>query len=156
MPLFRIFAGIIVHSDCRPAHLAHFASNPEKYPGICLKSPDEKRFIQSEPQLMDEKDINRLPCPDRSDYDHRQYQQFWLDREEPSPASIMTTYGCPFDCEFCSKPVFGNRFRRRHMDLIFKEIRDIKNHGYTGLWIADDCFSLDPEHAPLVLPTDDL
>ena len=59
---------------------------------------------------MDEKDINRLPCPDRSDYDHRQYQQFWLDREEPSPASIMTTYGCPFDCEFCSKPVFGNRF----------------------------------------------
>ena len=134
-------------SDCRPAHLPHFVSDPEKYPGICLKSPDGKGFIQSEPQLMDEKDINRLPCPDRSDYDHRQYQQFWLDREEPSPASIMTTYGCPFDCEFCSKPVFGNRFRRRHMDLIFKEIRDIKNHGYTGLWIADDCFSLDPEHA---------
>ena len=69
-----------------------------------------------------------------------------MDREAFSLAGIMTSYGCPFDCDFCSKPIFGDRFRRRSLDRIFEEIRDIKSLGYDGLWIGDDCFSLDPKH----------
>jgi len=144
---FPDFCRDYMKSDCRPLGLSRFVNDPEKYPGICLKHHHERTLIQSAPRISDETDLDSLPIPDRTDYDHCQYQQFWLDREDFSLAGIMTSYGCPFDCEFCSKPVFGNRFRRRGMDQVFKEIRDIKEHGYTGLWIADDCFSLDPDHA---------
>jgi len=60
-------------------------------------------------------------------------------------ASIMTSFGCPYNCDFCSKPVFGNSLRRRSIDHIIEEIRDIHRWGYTGLWIGDDCFTFDME-----------
>lgn len=135
-----------MESNTLPDTLPRFVKDPGKYPGLYLNHPHDGAPIRSTPWSSDEKSLDHLPIPDRGDYDHSHYQQFWLDREEVSLASIMTSYGCPFDCDFCSKPVFGNRLRRRSMDRIFEEIRDIKEHGYNGLWIADDCFSLDLEH----------
>ncbi|MEE4356180.1 MAG: radical SAM protein [Desulfococcaceae bacterium] len=135
-----------IESGSSPGSLSLFVKDPEKYPGIYFDNPHEGTVVKSDPRPSDEKSLDCLPIPDRSDYAHSKYQQFWLDREEFSLAGIMTSYGCPFDCDFCSKPVFGNRLRRRSMDRIFEEIRDIKDKGYKGLWIADDCFSLDPEH----------
>ncbi|MBP1752038.1 MAG: Radical domain protein [Geobacteraceae bacterium] len=121
-------------------------SDPEKYPGVYCQEPDSPSIIQSLPRSSDEELLNRLPVPDRHDYDHERYQNFWINREGFSLAGIMTTYGCPYKCDFCSKPIFGERFRRRSMDWIFEEIRDIRARGYDGLWIADDGFTLDLDH----------
>jgi anaerobic magnesium-protoporphyrin IX monomethyl ester cyclase len=93
-----------------------------------------------------EEDLDRLPLPDKSGFDHLQYQQFWKQKEGWSPAGIMTTFGCPYACDFCSKPVFGGLFRRRGLDRVMEEIRGIRSLGYDGLWIADDCFTLDVDH----------
>jgi anaerobic magnesium-protoporphyrin IX monomethyl ester cyclase len=54
----------------------------------------------------------------------------------------MLTLGCPFDCDFCSRPVFGSVFRRRNLDVVFEEIEQIRQLGYDSLWIADDNFTL--------------
>ncbi len=144
---FPDFCRDYIKSDSLPKDLFQLVKCPEKYPGIYLKQPHDGAVIRSMPRTSDEKTVNGLSIPDRSDYDHLQYQQFWLDREGFSLAGIMTSYGCPFDCEFCSKPVFGNHFRQRGLDQVFEEIKDIRNWGYTGLWIADDCFCLDPAYA---------
>jgi anaerobic magnesium-protoporphyrin IX monomethyl ester cyclase len=53
------------------------------------------------------------------------------------------TLGCPFSCDFCSRPIFGSLFRRRNLDLVFDEIEQIRQLGYDSLWIADDNFTLD-------------
>ena len=58
------------------------------------------------------------------------------------PTTLLATLGCPYDCEFCSKPVFGNAVRRRPLDAVIAEIDDIVRLGYDGLWIADDTFTL--------------
>lgn len=120
--------------------------DPEKYPGIYHLEPDSPSIIQSPPRSSDDELLNHLPIPDRQDYDHARYQHFWIDREGFSLAGIMTTYGCPYECDFCSKPIFGTWFRRRSMDRIFEEIRDVRALGYDGLWIADDGFTLDLDH----------
>jgi len=135
-----------IESNRNPLNLSRFVINPETYPGIYFNKPHNETVSKSASRSSDKKALDRLPITDRGDYDHLKYHRFWSDRKAPSLASIMTSYGCPFDCDFCSKPVFGNRLRLRDMDKIFEEIRDIKNLGYDGLWIADDCFSLDPEH----------
>lgn len=120
--------------------------NTDLYPGIYVHNLENGIIIQTPPQQTDEDILNHLPLPDRRDYNHTLYQQFWQEREGFSPAGIMTTYGCPHDCDFCSKPVFGNLFRCRNIDCIIEEIRDIRSLGYDGLWIADDCFTLDLNH----------
>lgn len=117
-----------------------------RYPGLHAIDPGKGTLLQTPAQSIDEETLDRLPVPDRSDFRHDRYQQAWQEREGFSPACIMTTYGCPHDCEFCSKPIFGRYFRRRSMDRIMEEIHDIRSFGYDGLWIADDCFTLDLGH----------
>jgi anaerobic magnesium-protoporphyrin IX monomethyl ester cyclase len=53
------------------------------------------------------------------------------------------TLGCPYGCDFCSKPIFGNMVRRRDLEGVFAEIEQISLLGYDSLWIADDIFTLD-------------
>jgi anaerobic magnesium-protoporphyrin IX monomethyl ester cyclase len=89
-----------------------------------------------------EDEINGFPLPDRSDYDHTTYQKEWMEKTGTKTTSIMTTLGCPFDCDFCSRPVFGDLFRRRSLDTVFAEIDQIRRLGYDSLWIADDNFTL--------------
>jgi len=89
-----------------------------------------------------EKEIELFPLPDRSDFDHAAYQKVWLQKNGTKTTSIMLTLGCPFSCDFCSRPVFGSIFRRRNLDAVFEEIEQIRRLGYDTLWIADDSFTL--------------
>ena len=90
-----------------------------------------------------EAELESFPLPDRSDFDHAAYQGAWLRATGSKVTSIIVTLGCPFGCDFCSKPVFGNVVRRRDLDTVFAEIEQISALGYDGLWIADDTFTLD-------------
>jgi anaerobic magnesium-protoporphyrin IX monomethyl ester cyclase len=116
------------------------------YPGLFFQNRTDGTIHQTPMESTTEEGFNSLPIPDRSDYNHALYQQFWQEREGFSPAGIMTSYGCPYNCDFCSKPVFASYFRCRSMDRVIEEIHDIKSLGYNGLWIADDCFTLDLDH----------
>jgi len=93
-----------------------------------------------------ETDLAAFPLPDRSDFDHAAYQREWLRRTGAKVTSIIVTLGCPFACDFCSKPIFGNVVRRRALDAVFAEIEQVRELGYDGLWIADDTFTLDPPY----------
>jgi anaerobic magnesium-protoporphyrin IX monomethyl ester cyclase len=85
--------------------------------------------------------IAGFPLPDRGDFDHRAYQREWAPTGH-RPTTLLTTLGCPFGCEFCSRPVFGRQVRTRPLDAVFAEIADIVRLGYDSLWIADDTFTL--------------
>jgi anaerobic magnesium-protoporphyrin IX monomethyl ester cyclase len=104
-------------------------------------------FIQNDGLLVNNPTVPTrkgilLPLPDRGDFDHAAYQKEWLDKTGSKTTSIMMTLGCPFDCDFCSRPVFGGLFRRRDLEVVFAEIDQIRSLGYDSLWIADDNFTL--------------
>jgi anaerobic magnesium-protoporphyrin IX monomethyl ester cyclase len=90
-----------------------------------------------------ENELATFPLPDRSDFDHAAYQREWQQKTGSRTTSIILTVGCPYGCEFCSKPIFGNVVRRRSLDSVFAEIEQIRDLGYDGLWIADDTLTLD-------------
>jgi anaerobic magnesium-protoporphyrin IX monomethyl ester cyclase len=117
----------------------------DRYPGI-YRRPAGGAAESVPRQSLGEEEINLLPLPDRGDYDHGRYQRFWRGKGQFLPAGIMTTYGCPQDCDFCSRPVFGRHFRRRNIDSIMREIATIKSLGYNGMRIADDSFLTDLSH----------
>jgi anaerobic magnesium-protoporphyrin IX monomethyl ester cyclase len=87
--------------------------------------------------------LDPLPLPDRSIFDHGQYQAVMEQTTGLRQTSLMVTRGCPFSCDFCSKPVWGDLFRKPPLEKVFREIEEIRSLGYTALWIADDCFTLD-------------
>ncbi len=103
--------------------------------GLVRQTPEAHQAAQA---------INSFPLPDREGIRHDLYQKIWMENTGAKPASIMTSRGCPFHCDFCSKPVFGDKFRRRRMDSVIEEVLELKKLGYDRLWIGDDCFTLDP------------
>jgi len=90
-------------------------------------------------------EIAAYPLPDRDDFDHRAYQREWAPTGY-RPTTLLATLGCPYGCEFCSKPVFGDAVRRRPLDAVMAEVEDIVRLGYDGLWIADDTFTLQRDY----------
>lgn len=99
--------------------------------------------IHNSPVHHSEEQIDAFPLPYRGDFDNAAYQRDGFQKDGLKTSSIITTYGCPFDCDFCSRPVFGRLFRRRSLDAVLKEIEQIRQLGYNSLWIADDNFTLD-------------
>jgi anaerobic magnesium-protoporphyrin IX monomethyl ester cyclase len=112
--------------------------NPAQYPGIYSR---RRGLLDSPAEHLSQEDIDRCPVPDRAGFDHKKYQELCCGYSGKKRTSIMMTYGCPFACDFCSKPIFGNVVRLRSLDKIFEEIRDIVSYGYDSLWIADDLFT---------------
>ena len=102
--------------------------------------------VEVPPVHHSEEQIRTFPLPDRGDFDHAAYQAAWFEKNGTRPASLITSLGCPFGCEFCSKPVFGSVVRRRGLDAVLEEVRQVTALGYDSLWIADDTLTLDPAH----------
>lgn len=59
---------------------------------------------------------------------------------------IMSQRGCPFACNFCSRP-YGRKVRRRTPDLVVEEVRDgIERFGVCRFNFFDETFSVNKEH----------
>ena len=112
----------------------------DRYAGLFIDNNDLQ--VDNPTIHYQEQTINAFPLPDRSDYHHASYQKEWLQKTGTKATSIITTLGCPFNCDFCSRPIFGNLFRCRSLDQVFAEIDQIRALGYDSLWIADDNFTL--------------
>jgi anaerobic magnesium-protoporphyrin IX monomethyl ester cyclase len=118
--------------------------DPWQYPGLCFMR--NNTIISSPPVHNASEVLDNLPLPDRSFFDHGQYQSVMAQNTGLAQTSLMVTRGCPFSCDFCSKPVWGDLFRKPPLAKVFREIAEIRSLGYTCLWIADDCFTLDKEY----------
>lgn len=112
----------------------------DSYAGLHSHRPD----LQVDNPIVhySEKDMRAFPLPARDHFDHAAYQKVWLEKDGTKTTSMITTLGCPFSCDFCSKPVFGSLFRQRDLEAVFEEIEQIHGLGYDSLWIADDNFTL--------------
>jgi anaerobic magnesium-protoporphyrin IX monomethyl ester cyclase len=118
--------------------------DPAFYPGLYINN--EGQVLSSKPVHRTSEILDRLPLPDRSGFDHSQYQTEMEKNTGLRQTTLIVTRGCPFSCDFCSKPVWGDLFRKPPLEKVFREIEEIRLLGYTSLWIADDCFTLDGEY----------
>jgi anaerobic magnesium-protoporphyrin IX monomethyl ester cyclase len=86
--------------------------------------------------------LDEIPFPAREMFDNQAYKAYYSRNFGYTTTSIMTSRGCPFQCDFCSRPVFGNRFRSRTPKNIAEEVQQVHDLCYDRVWFADDCFTL--------------
>lgn len=90
------------------------------------------------------KDIDTIPFPSRELIGNKNYQLSvkWFYR---SPyATMITSRGCPYPCEFCDvKNMFGQKIRYRTIANVIKEIKTLsKEYGVKEIIFYDDIFTL--------------
>jgi anaerobic magnesium-protoporphyrin IX monomethyl ester cyclase len=111
----------------------------EEVKGLVFKRGGD--VIRTEPRSRT-KDMSWLPLPYRGDLPNREYASYWRRHWGDATTPLMSTRGCPFRCEFCHKPVFGDLFRARPAESVIAEMREIAELGYDHVWMSDDLFTL--------------
>jgi len=63
-------------------------------------------------------------------------------------AAIITSRGCPYRCSYCSKPIFGNKFRGQSPERVVEEVAYYQEKfGIKELAFYDDVFTLNKKRA---------
>jgi radical SAM superfamily enzyme YgiQ (UPF0313 family) len=111
--------------------------------GIAYKSPNQQ-ITQTPPRPVLH-DLDALPDPAWDLVDIEAYRQIWLHRHGYFALNLATTRGCPYKCNWCAKPIYGNRYNSRSPERVAAEIEMlIERYGVRHFWMADDIFGLKP------------
>ena len=91
------------------------------------------------------KSLDELPFPAWDLVDIDRYKSIWYGRHGRYSMNIATTRGCPYHCNWCAKPIYGQRYTTRTPAAVVDEISWLKEHyAPDHLWIVDDVFGLKP------------
>lgn len=91
-------------------------------------------------------DLDALPLPAWDLADLARYRDTWMRRHGYFSLNIATTRGCPFKCNWCAKPIYGNRYNSRSPARVAEEMHMlVSNYGVHHFWFCDDIFGLKPK-----------
>jgi anaerobic magnesium-protoporphyrin IX monomethyl ester cyclase len=101
------------------------------------------------PRRPDIKDLDALPFPAWDLVDIDKYRNIWLERHGYFSMNMVTTRGCPFHCNWCAKPIWGQRYHSRSPENVVAEMKWLKESFHTDhIWFADDILGLKPGWLP--------
>jgi anaerobic magnesium-protoporphyrin IX monomethyl ester cyclase len=113
----------------------------ENIAGLSYRKGDNIVHTADRPPLLE---LDPLPFP--------AYQLLPWRRYRPHPphgrslpfAAVVTSRGCPYRCAYCSKPVFGKKFRAQSAGRVVSEMAYLKERlGVKEVAFYDDSFTLD-------------
>ncbi len=85
----------------------------------------------------------QLPFPARDLIDMEPYRDAWLSAHGIFSLNLVASRGCPFRCNWCAKPVFGDTYQAQPAEVVAQEMQILKErYSAQHLWFADDIFGL--------------
>lgn len=91
------------------------------------------------------RELDALPFPAWDIIDVEPYRKMWLKSSGYFSMNMGTTRGCPFKCNWCAKPIYGNRYNSRSPKNVVTELKLLKEkYAFDHIWFCDDIFGLKP------------
>jgi anaerobic magnesium-protoporphyrin IX monomethyl ester cyclase len=123
----RIFAGRSIDDVPGIAHLDGTGAVRKTSARPFIKSPDE------------------LPYPAWDLVDVERYRAIWRERHGFYSMNVATTRGCPYHCNWCAKPIYGQRYAVRSPAEVAREVAWLRGQFRPDhLQYVDDVFGLKP------------
>ena len=87
-----------------------------------------------------------FPLPARDLVDLEAYRKVWYQAHGYFSINMAATRGCPFHCNWCAKPIWGQRYAMRTPRAVAEEMAELKRTiAPDHVWFADDIFGLRPD-----------
>ncbi len=91
-----------------------------------------------------QRELDTLPLPAWDLIDVAPYRDLWMRSQGFFSLNMATTRGCPFKCNWCAKPIYGNRYNSRSPEHVVRELELLQQYQPDHIWFADDIFGLKP------------
>jgi radical SAM superfamily enzyme YgiQ (UPF0313 family) len=112
-------------------------------PGLALRAGTGP-VVRTRPRPII-RELDGLPRPAWDLVDIERYRAVWLRHHGYFSMNVATTRGCPYHCNWCAKPIYGQRYTARAPEAVAEEIAWLRARFKPDhLWIADDIFGLKP------------
>jgi anaerobic magnesium-protoporphyrin IX monomethyl ester cyclase len=111
-------------------------------PGLAFKK-DDSTVVTAQRGVI--RNLDALPLPAWDLILIEEYKSIWNKYHGYFSINIATTRGCPFKCNWCAKPIYGNRYNSRSPESVVEEIELlIQKFSPDHFWMCDDIFGLKP------------
>lgn len=116
--------------------------NPADIKGIAYRADGKTIRTMARPVLQD---LDSLPLPAWDLADVAAYKKAWVQHHGHFSINMTTTRGCPYKCNWCAKPIYGNRYNARTPENVFAELKMLhERYQFDHIWFCDDIFGLKP------------
>jgi radical SAM superfamily enzyme YgiQ (UPF0313 family) len=114
----------------------------EDIPGLAYsRSPNRVPVRTPARPLM--RDLDVLPFPARDLVDTERYRNAWKQAHGFFSLNLVASRGCPYRCNWCAKPIYGDSFHARSPQAVALEMLELRDRfGADHLWFADDLFGI--------------
>jgi anaerobic magnesium-protoporphyrin IX monomethyl ester cyclase len=125
----------------------------EEIQGLVFRRNGETVHTQKRELL---RNLDSLPMPAWDLVDINAYRKRWKKSSGAFSLNLSTTRGCPFHCNWCAKPIYGNSYHAHSPRHVADEIKMLsEKFGAKHFWMTDDIFGLKPgwvhEFAEIIL-----
>ena len=110
--------------------------------GLAYKVENEVRQNPRRPVLAE---IDELPYPAWDLVDVEKYRHVWQSHHGYYSMNMVTTRGCPYHCNWCAKPIWGQRYHARSPRRVAAEMRWLQTtYQPDHIWFDADIMGLKP------------
>lgn len=109
--------------------------------GLVMRG-ENGQFVQSKEHFAKNPGWSQLPPPSRDLIDLEPYRKAWIDAHGYFSMNMVSSRGCPYRCNWCAKPISGNKFHLRPAVEVAEEMALLKKAGAQHIWFGDDVFAL--------------
>jgi anaerobic magnesium-protoporphyrin IX monomethyl ester cyclase len=115
-------------------------------PGLAVPAPETALGFRRNLPAVPERHPDVFPFPARDLIDVEKYRSAWLQAHGFFSLNMVSTRGCPFHCNWCAKPIWGQRYAMRSPANVAQEMALLKRTMLPDhIWFADDIFGLQPQ-----------
>jgi B12-binding domain/radical SAM domain protein of rhizo-twelve system len=138
--LRKLGADAVVRGECEAvvATLAS-ASDWSRVPSIACANKDGVQ-VNGSPAVMPFVDAPPLAWPDAWIDRHHHHHHRFDEPQHGTGAEVEASRGCPYNCSFCAKIDYRDKYRRRELPLIIAEIDRLIEQGVGYVYFIDEIF----------------
>src|SRR5207249_1620660 len=114
--------------------------------GLAMPDPAAPGGIARTARRAVERHPDVFPFPAWDLLDVERYRAAWVQAHGYFSQNMVSTRGCPFHCNWCAKPIWGQRYAMRSPANVAEELALVKRTLRPDhIWFADDIFGLRPQ-----------
>ncbi|HEX5689726.1 MAG TPA: radical SAM protein, partial [Roseiflexaceae bacterium] len=117
-----------------------------RIPGLAFPDPAAPDGVYRTAKRPPERQPDVFPFPAWDLVDVERYRAAWTEAHGYFSLNMVSTRGCPFHCNWCAKPIWGQRYAMRSPANVAEELALVKRTLRPDhIWFADDIFGLRPQ-----------